>query len=216
MQATIAFWSGRPGEGLSFVADGLRYAEGAAAVRLHAIAARSWSLLPGSADRARAALRQAAEVRDHDHGRDEMSDSVGGEFGFPAVRLALCAGAVHIGLGDGTSAARYAVEALRLYEHTPADQQRWAVRHGALMDLATARAQQGELDGAAEALRPGLLLEPTWRTARLTRRLHTLREVLNRTPHRTNAVARELVEAVDDWSALALTASRPPALPPGR
>jgi hypothetical protein len=109
-----------------------------------------------------------------------------------------------------------AVEALQLYERTHGDQQRWAVRHGALMDLATARALQGEIDGAAEALRPALALEPARRTARLTRRLQILRAVVSRTPHRTNAVARDLVEAVDDWSALALTAAQPRALPPGR
>jgi hypothetical protein len=216
VQATIAFWSGRPGEGLHFTADGLRYAEGAAAVRLHAVAARAWSLLPGGADRARSCLRQAVQARDHDHGRDEMSDALGGEFGFPPVRLALCSGSVHIGLGDGTAAARCAVEALQLYERTPSDQQRWAVRHGALMDLATARAQQGEMDGAAEALQPGLVLEPARRTARLARRLQTLRAVVGRSPHRTSMVARHLIEAVDDWSALALTAAQPQALPPGR
>jgi hypothetical protein len=216
VQATIAFWSGRAGEGVHFTTDGLRYAEGAATVRLYAIAARAWSLLPGGADRARSALRQAVEARDHDRGRDDMSDALGGEFGFPPVRLALCSGAVHIGLGDGGAAARYAVEALRLYEQTPGDQRRWAVRHGALMDLATARAQQGEIDGAAEVLRPGLALEPARRTARLGRRLQTLRGVVSRAPHRANAVARGLVEAVDDWSAVALTASQPRALPPGR
>jgi hypothetical protein len=216
VQATIAFWSGRPGEGLQFAGDGLRYAEGAAAVRLYAIAARAWSLLPGGTDEARASLRQATEARDRDHGRDEMSDSLGGEFGFPPARLALCAGAVHIGLHDGASAARCAVDALQLYEQTPADQRRWAVRHGALMDLATARAQQGEVDGAADALRPALVLEPARRTARLTRRLQTLRAVVNRGTHRTSPVARDLVEAIDDWSGLALTAARPLALPPGR
>jgi len=216
VQATIAFWSGRPGEGLHFASDGLQYAEGAAAVRLYAIAAPAWSLLPGGADRARGALRQAVEARDHDHGRDEMSDALGGEFGFPPARLALCSGAVHIGLDDGATAARWAVEALQLYEHTPTDQQRWAVRHGALMDLATARAQQGEIDGAAEALRPALALEPARRTARLTRRLQSLRAVVSRAPHRTSAVARDVVEAVDDWSALALTAAQPRELPPGR
>jgi hypothetical protein len=167
VQATIAFWSGRPGEGLQFATDGLRYAEGAAAVRLYAIAARAWSLAPGGADRARAALRKAVEARDHDDGRDEMTDALGGEFGFPPVRLALCSGAVHVGLGDGVSAARCAVEAAR-------------------------------------------------RTARLTRRLHTLRAVVSRGPHRSGTTVRELVEAVDDWSALALTAARPRALPDAR
>jgi hypothetical protein len=105
---------------------------------------------------------------------------------------------------------------LQLYEHTAGEQRRWAVRHGALMDLATARAQQGEIDGAAEALTPALTLEPSRRTARLSRRLQTLRAVVGRAPHRGTAVARDLVEAVDDWSAHALTASQPRALPPGR
>jgi hypothetical protein len=44
VQATIAFWDGRPGEGLDYVASGLQYAHGPAAVRLHAIAARAWAM----------------------------------------------------------------------------------------------------------------------------------------------------------------------------
>jgi hypothetical protein len=216
VQATVAFWSGRPAEGVDFATDGLRYGGGCAAVRLCAIAARAWSMLPHGGERARSALRRAAEARDHDQGVDEMSDGVGGEFGFPAARLALCSGAVHLALSDGAAAARCAVEALQLYERTPADQQRWAIRHGALMDLATARAQRGEVDGAAEALRPALALEPSRRTARLTRRLQGLRDVVSRGPYRASVVARGLVEAVDDWSALALPASRPLGLPSGR
>jgi hypothetical protein len=89
------------------------------------------------------------------------------------------------------------------------------VRHGALIDLATARAQQGEPDGAAEAVGPVLDLDPARRTARLGRRMLTLRAVVARAPYRTIAVARELTDAVDGWTAVALSGSRPPALPRG-
>jgi hypothetical protein len=119
VQATIAFWSGRPGEGLRFVADGLQHAHRGAAARLHAIGARSWAVTPGRGDEAIAALRRAMDARDSVQGHDEMNDGIGGEFAFSAARLALCSGAVYIGLGDGPGAARCAVEALHLLEQTP-------------------------------------------------------------------------------------------------
>ncbi|GIJ49795.1 hypothetical protein Val02_66810 [Virgisporangium aliadipatigenens] len=215
VQATIAFWSGRPTEGLRFAENGLRFATGSAAVRLHAITARAWTLLPGGADRAVVALRLAVDARERDAGVDEMADSVGGEFGFSAARLALCAGAVYLGIGDGAQAARYSGEALHLYQQTPAMQRRWAVHHGALIDLATARAQQGDLDGAAAALGPALQLDPARRTARLTGRLKALRRVVAAPPFRQVRVGRELTEAVDDWTAGALISAPLAALPSG-
>jgi hypothetical protein len=204
VQATTAFWSGRPAEGLRLAEDGLRYAGGSAAVRLHAIGARASAMLPGGAERAVIALRHAADAREHDRGADELSDGVGGEFGFPPTRLALCAGAVFLRLGDGVQASRHSREALQLFERTPPAQQRWAVRHGALIDLATARAQQGDVEGAADALGPALALDPERRTARLSGRLLTLRRVVGDSPGRTTRVGRELIEAIDDWTADAL------------
>jgi len=212
VQATIAFWSGRPGEGLRFVSDGLQYAHGAAAARLHAIGARAWSLMPNP-DQAIAALRRSLDARDHDSGYDDMTDGIGGEFAFSPARLALCSGAVYLALGDGPSGARCATETLQLYEQTPVEQRRWAVQHGALIDLATARAYQGDPDGAADAVAPSLQLEPERRTARLGRRMQTLRTVVTKAPYRSTAVARDLTEAVDDWTAVALSGSRPLALP---
>jgi hypothetical protein len=204
VQATVAFWSGRPGEGLRLADDGLRYADGSAAVRLHAIGARAAVMLPGRAERAVAALRRAAEAREHDGGADAMSDGIGGEFGFSPARLALCSGAVHLGLGDGAQAARHSREALRLFEQTPAGERRWTVQHGALIDLATARAHQGDVGGAADALGPVLALEPARRTARLSSRLLSLRCVVSDAPGRPARVGRQLIEAIDDWSAEAL------------
>ncbi|WP_430786939.1 hypothetical protein [Actinoplanes sp. G11-F43] len=207
VQATVAVWAGRPAESLQHTEDGLRYAVGKPAVRLHAVAARAWTLLPGAAERATAALRLACAAREHDPGTDELADAVGGEFGFSRARLSLCAGAVYLGLGDGGQAAHYSHEALYLYAQTPPAQQRWAVEHGALIDLATARALQGDLEGAAEALHPALQLDPERRTARLTGRLQTLRRVVAVSTVRTLRRAHGLTEAIDDWTAGALVSA---------
>ncbi|GGQ83718.1 hypothetical protein [Couchioplanes azureus] len=224
VQATIAFWSHRPAEGLRVAEDGLRYAAGASEVRLHAITARAWTMLPRGSDRALAALRRAFDAREHSRDTDELADSTGGEFAFPPARLALCAGAVHLGLGNGAQAARHSAEALHLYRQTPAPQRRWAVHHGALIDLATARAQQGDLDGACDALEPALQLEPARRTARLTGRLQTFGRVVADSPHRHARLSQQLTGAVKDWIASALinapiaalaTAPTTPAPAPG-
>jgi hypothetical protein len=204
VQATISVWAHRPTEALQFTADGLRHARGAAAVRLHAVAARAWTQVPDSGNRATHALQLAAAARDNDACTDEMADGIGGEFGFSAARQALCAGAVHLGLRDGHLAARHSRDALQLYEATPPAQRRWAVQHGALIDLATARALQGDLDGAAVALSPALKLAPDRRTARLTGRLQTLRRTVADSTVRAIRQGRELAEAIDDWTASAL------------
>lgn len=217
VQATIAFWDGRPSEGLDYVASGMQYAHGLAAVRLHAIAARAWAMLTGGEAHAQACLRAAAEARDRDDGRDEMATSIGGEFGFSPARQALCAGAVYVALRQGTLATHYASEALRLYEAAPPDQQRWGVRYGACMDLATARALQGDLDAAADVLRPAMDLDEPRRTARLTQRLFALRAIAAAPRYRSTPVAKGLVRDVDDWAARSLTGGVAQlALPPGR
>ncbi|MFC0530254.1 hypothetical protein [Phytohabitans kaempferiae] len=214
VQATIAFWSGRPGEGLRYVNSGLTFAHGPAAVRLHAIGARAYAML-GAAGDARQALRLAMETADRGERGDEMTDEVGGEFAFGRPRFALCAGAVNITLGDGRSAAHAAGEALRLYGQTSAEQKRWAVHYGAWMDLATAHALQDNLDGAAEALAPALRLDKERRTARLAQRLVMLRATVDRSRYRGSAVAHEVSSAIDDFNACSLAWSVRQALPAG-
>jgi hypothetical protein len=146
-----------------------------------------------------------------------MATSIGGEFGFSPARQALCAGAVYVTLRQGVLAAQYASEALRLYEAASRDQQRWGVRYGAWMDLATARALQGDLDGAADVLRPAMDLDEPRRTARLTQRLFALRTIAATPRHRSTLVARGLVRDVDDWASRSLTGGVAQlALPPGR
>ncbi|MEJ3742833.1 hypothetical protein WEI85_06060 [Actinomycetes bacterium KLBMP 9797] len=215
VQATVAFWSGKASEGLRYVDSGLRYAAGPAAVRLHAIGARAFALLPGSEADARNALRSATEIADRNQAGNEMTDEIGGEFAFGRPRFALCAGAVHVALGDGRSGAHWAREALRLYRESAVDEQRWAVECGALMDLATARALQDNLDGAVEALAPTLTLDPLRRTARLAQRLTTLRAAVRQSRYRGSPTARNVAGTIDEFTAESLVHSGRLALPAG-
>jgi hypothetical protein len=88
------------------------------------------------------------------------------------------------------------------------------MHYGAWIDLATARALQGHLEGAEAAMHPALSLDPTRRTARLTQRMQCLRAVVNRKPHRESVLARHISQAVADF-----TGDTPPtttrALPSG-
>jgi hypothetical protein len=215
VQATIAFWSGRPREGLRYVNSGLPYAVGPAAVRLHAIGARASALVEDGAHKAREALRLATEIADRNGPGDEMTDEIGGEFAFGRPRFALCAGAVQVTLGDGRSGARSASEALELYRHLATDERRWAVEYGAWMDLATARILQDDLEGAAEALTPALSLDQQRRTARLAQRLVTLRASVGQARYRDSPTARHIADAIDDFTSGSLVHARQLALPAG-
>jgi hypothetical protein len=109
-----------------------------------------------------------------------------------------------------------ATRALQLDQRTPTGQRRWAVRYGALLDLATGRALRGDPDGSWAALKPVLALDPVLRTARLNRRLTGLRRVVAAAPWRQTPVALEIGEAARSWPMSALNAPRrkvPAALP---
>ena len=208
LQSTIAFWSGEPRRGVQLARDGLDLrGSGTAAIRLHAVEARSWAL-QGFPDQTAHAL-QAAELARDDAGTDDALDSIGGEFGFSPARLAMCSAAAYIALEDGPTAASEARRALELFAEAP-DHERWiGGEYGARLDLVAALVIEGNLAGAEEEMRPVLDLPPIQRTERLTQRVRALRAATTRPPHRATPAARRLGDMVEHF----VSEAGPRALP---
>lgn len=205
-QATIAFWDGSPAAGLRWALDGLRLARGHGAARLHAIAARAHALL-GDADAARISLAAAHTVIDDD------APQLEGELRFGRSRLALCAAAVHVALGDGAAAAAYAHQALDADAAEAPRTRRFAVASAAQMELAAAHLLQGEPEAVEPIVAPALAIAPEQRTMRLARRVAGLDRRLANAPSRTAPAVRDLrarIAAFQGESLPALTAGETP------
>jgi hypothetical protein len=155
-QCTIARWAGWHHESLRFA---LLAAVDAGSVRGTAVVGRALrearaQAAIGDAERARGALATAAEARDRVES-DEL-DEIGGWVALtPSDDLFLTADTLSM-LPDHTAAERGATQAVAAF----ADEVTFGNKFCAHTDLALARAQQADVDGAREALRPVLDLPP--------------------------------------------------------
>jgi hypothetical protein len=109
----------------------------------------------GRADHARAAVQHAADIREHVEG-DEL-DEMGGLCTFSRPRGLYYAAEALAWAGDAERAERLALEALDAYEVSP-DDRAFGDEAGTRCALAVARLARGEIDGAAEAVVPVLVM----------------------------------------------------------
>ena len=215
LQVTGTFWSGRPRRAVSIATAALEVApEGTARARLLAVNARSLALL-GARDEVASALA-GAEFELDKAGNDSFLDEIGGELGFNRARLALCAGAAFVSLGDGERAEIEALAALELFGLVP-PQLKWAAGElGARIDLAAARILRNDLAGAEDALRQVFDLESQRRTEALTRRLTDIGVVLRTSQFRRAVEATRIGEAIENFATDSLPAiSAYPAITSG-
>jgi hypothetical protein len=196
----IAFWSGRPSEGAAHAQAGLeQVAVGDVAVRLHAVAARSWALA-GSREHALAALRAAEDAADGNPQTGDLAAVVGGEFVFGRARQELSAGATLLALGEGPQAALHAQAAIDVYETLPPDHRWTGGLHGARVDLATAQLLASDLDAVQEVLAPTLALAAEHRTERVVARVRALRHKIAAKRFRESAKASSLAEELEAFA----------------
>ncbi|WP_254910265.1 hypothetical protein [Micromonospora sp. NBS 11-29] len=208
LQMTLANWRSEPDAALSYFERAMRAApDGEPKLRLRYIAARSHALLDDS-DSAAAVLNAAQRDREAADGRpDDLATSTGGEFAFGDARAAACAAAAWLDLRNGDQAARYAREALSVYEALPAARRPYSQISGTNIDVAAAYLHMRDKDGAAEALRTVLELPPHKRNVSLTGRLARIERLLNEAPWSGDAEARQLGKRIEVW--LSETSARP-------
>jgi hypothetical protein len=196
--AYLAYWDGRPADAVRLVgtARELGGLGDTGALRLAVIAARAHAHR-GDREAAEHAIQAAARC---DTGRrDELHDDIGGEFGMPQERAAMSTATTYLLLGDAPSAEATATRALEVFDAATIDDQPTLLGK-ASVDLARARLQGGELDGAAEAVQPVLALGVEWRSLGLVQRMAGLRADLAHGQLGARA-ARELGENIEDFTA---------------
>ncbi|MGC0417537.1 hypothetical protein [Embleya sp. AB8] len=207
LQSLITYWAGRTEDAARYAALGgaiLPEGAGTTGVWLSCLSARAHGILRDG-DAARAAIERAERLREHVVPDD--LDSVGGLFAFGEARQIYYAGEalVHLDPADrrAETTARASVEAYRAV-----DRVEWAFgdEAGAATNLALAQVAQGELDGAAEAVRPVLDLPAERRNFGIvesTRRVHA---ALLDSDQRRSPIASRLREEIEDY-ALTTTAA---------
>ncbi|MER5262284.1 hypothetical protein ABTZ99_09415 [Actinosynnema sp. NPDC002837] len=157
LQALIAYWSGQFAESVRYAekgADAAARSRGTAGVWLASGQARALAAM-GRADHARAAVENAADIREQAEG-DEL-DEMGGLCTFSRPRGLYYAAEALAWAADAERAERLALEALDAYATSP-DDRAFGDEAGTRCALAVARLARGEVDGAAEALAPVLLM----------------------------------------------------------
>ncbi|WP_240762372.1 hypothetical protein [Micromonospora sp. HM134] len=208
LQMTLANWRNEPDSALTYFARAMRTApEGEPRLRLRYVAARSHALLADS-DSVAAVLEAAQRDREAAADRpDELATVTGGEFAFGDARAAACAAAAWLDLRNGEQAARYAREALQVYEALPSPRRPYSQINGTQIDVAAAHLHMRDKDGAADALRTVLDLPPQKRNVSLTGRLSRIEHMLSQSPWDRDADARQLAERIAAW--LSETSARP-------
>jgi len=134
-------------------------------------------------------------------------DDLGGLFAAGTTRLANYT--VSFSLKAGSPAGALDAAAI---PGLPGEQVGYGTRCQMAIGAATAHLLGGELDGAAEAVAPVLVLPAEQRYATLAERLSELAGALSRGRYRAAPVASVLSEQIRDWCG---TGAGPAALPPG-
>lgn len=172
LQALIAYWDGRPRDAvrLSEAGDGFTPEHGTAHIRLASIKARAHGQLQQTRD-AMAALHRADTMRDQVTSDDDLP---GGMMAFPPEKQLFYASSTHLWLGGDqhlADAEARAEEAVAMFEAAPPERCRLGEMSLARMDLATARLNRGDLDGAGLQIHDVLAVSARRGTESVRRRL---------------------------------------------
>jgi hypothetical protein len=114
--------------------------------------------------------------------------------------------------GEEARAEQAATDAIAAYEHASNAEQSFSDLAGSRADQALARVSRGELDGAAEALRPVLDLASEQRIGGIIASAIRVHAALRDPAFRAAPVARDLQQEIEAYSQVSAAA----ALPRGR
>ncbi|MGP4051683.1 DNA-binding protein [Streptomyces sp. 2A115] len=165
--------------------------------RLYAIQGRAYAHL-GDVESAQHAIRLSEEAgRDQ---RDDLHDTVGGEFGFSAERLAMSNSTTALLIGDSGQAEASARRALVLLAQKPQEAQSTHVLGSAAADLALARLASNDVEGAAEALEPVWDIPGDERMTGIVVRTARVRLHLSQPTYHGAQLPRQLCERIEDFT----------------
>ena len=196
LQALIAYWAERPHESVRYAQTGAEYAarsRNTATVWLPVSEARAWAAV-GNAAETHAALDRAE--RAWDSVRHDEVDELGGICTFGRARqLYYAADALAWLPSEADEGERYSTRAVDAYADTTGPEWAFGDQAGSYTDLAIVRIARGELEGAAEAVRPVLDLPTEQRMNGIVISVMRVHKALTRSP--LAADGRDLQEQIE-------------------
>ncbi|WP_326829263.1 hypothetical protein OIE13_34295 [Streptosporangium sp. NBC_01810] len=198
LKSLIAYWAGWPHEAARYVQVGAEVAartRGTGSVWLLAQEARVWAVL-GDGQRAVAAIECANDAREQVEPDD--LDSLGGIMTFPLARQLYYAADARVWIpGQESAADRVAGEAVTAYSNAAPEERSYGDEAGAGADQALARVNMGDLEGAAEVLRPVLELPVDQRIGGVVASTMRVHAALRAPSYQGAAVARNLQQQIE-------------------
>jgi hypothetical protein len=180
---------------------------GTSSVWLAASEARAWAVL-GNGTAAKAALERAVTARERVV-PDEL-DEFGGLLTFGIPRQLYYAADTTVWLpGEEERAEREATDALSAYERGEATERSFGDEAGARADLALARANRGELDGARDALARVLDLAPSQRIGGVVKAAMRVHNALRLPRYGDSAAARGIQSDIEEFCQVPATLTLP-------
>lgn len=211
MQASLAYWSGRPKRALDLVQSAEPWSR-APVVRLqYENASALFHACIGEKESSLGSLRSAQENRDRVDGTDELFEQIGGMFAYPPAKQAQIATMTMIRLGRFDDAVDTATLCLDLYENSPHSERAFGNEASAKIDLARAHVLSGEVAGAASVLQEVLSLPPRMRQEWFVVSLKSLLLDLRHTRFTGSTEVRELVQGIEGFCAETAAATFPAA-----
>ncbi|MFG3140936.1 hypothetical protein ACGFZA_32620 [Streptomyces sp. NPDC048211] len=208
LKSLIAYWGEKPADAYHYASTGAESAaglQGTVGLWLLGLQARAAAVL-GDEETVRSANQQAADRRESVTPDD--LDELGGLFTYAPEKQLYYAVESEALLGHGGSElAAQAEKAVRDFSNPEAPNWAFGDLAGAQCDLALVRLFSGDVDGAAEAIRPVLDLPASHRNNGIIVSAMRVRNSLTAGPVRTAVVARDLRAEIE-----AFPTSRP-ALP---
>lgn len=203
LKSLITYWGAdhRPARALHYARQGLAECpnlRGTVGIWLSSLEARAAAML-GDEEAVRTANQRAADLREAVR-LDEL-DGLGGLLTFPETKQLYYAAESEVLLRHGDSrVAALAEEAVRGFSDRSASHWAFGDEAGARCNLALVHLYGGEVDGAAEAIRPVLDLAPPLRNRGIVVSAERVHSALSNGPAEDSVTARELREEIEAYS----------------
>lgn len=203
LQSVIAYWAGRYHEAVRYAQQGASFAaQNTTAVWLPVSEARAWAAL-GNARATTQAIQRAEDSWDRVTS-DEV-DELGGFCTFSRTRQLYYAADAFAWLpSEAAATERYSLQALEAYADSSKPDWAFGDAAGAATDLAIARVELGQVEGAQEAMQSVLALPPSQRIQGVTQSVRHVQAALIRAPK--SATGTQLEEQIETFVALPISA----------
>ncbi len=201
-QCSITRWAGWHHESLRYVqlaAEDATSTRGTSAIGFAVRQARAYAAV-GDADRARATLTSSADA--YARAQPDELDEIGGQLSFDRPDgLFVAADALSL-LPDQAATERAAAEAVTALEAAPVEGRNSGNREGARIVLGLARARQGDIDGARDAIQPVLDLPQQQRLHGLAKNFQRVHAALSDPRYHGSPTARDTAAEIEAFAQL--------------